>query len=142
MKTDNKVEMIEKYQCPGCVLGSDTKCGSYFLQQYGDQFNCLYHEAGTMIGFHMKTLLGMPKGFNKFNADAKPDLWFFENKSWGDDASSISDFPVWKAKHDGRTFLRVVQPIVGCVQTHVIDNIEGYDDIKCKDVADFEEEID
>lgn len=60
MKEEIK-DAIERYQCPGCITGSDISC--FEKSDYGD--GCGKHRSGTMIGGAGKIFLGMPKGFNR-----------------------------------------------------------------------------
>ena len=61
-----KIEMIEEFICPGCVNGSDTKCGKYKpCDQEPTCGKCLEHVLGTIIPGIGGFALGMPKGFNR-----------------------------------------------------------------------------
>lgn len=58
--------MVEKFLCPGCVCGSDTKCGKYKTNSDPGAFNCEGHVLGTIIMPAPGNIaLGMPKGFNR-----------------------------------------------------------------------------
>ncbi len=62
----NKKSMVEKFQCPGCVSGSNTKCGSFKLEEpYG--FHCSGHVPGTTFMPGGRIFLGLPKGFDKLD---------------------------------------------------------------------------
>lgn len=139
-----KLKMIEELQCPGCTLGSDRHCGS-FEEENGvpnAYFKCRNHSAGTRLLGVGKILLGFPRGFNRIGETdtAANVVKLFEKTEdcWGTNANDSFDFPVWKAKHDGRIFLRVISPRIGRVQIHAIDSEDGFENIKCRDVTDLE----
>lgn len=138
-----KLKMIEELQCPGCTLGANTLCDS-FEEEEGPlnhpYFKCRNHSAGTRLLGVGKILLGFPRGFNRIGESTAAEVVRFFEKvedSWGTDVNNPFDFPVWKAKHDGRVFLRVVSPRVGRVQIHAIDSEDGFKDIDCRDVTDL-----
>lgn len=130
--------MVETYQCPGCVAGSDTGCGSFRLTgSYGVQ--CGAHSAGTSINFTRRLFLGMPRGFNKFTRDhGIPEI-----RLWPEGAPVWDNLniPVWRMVVDGVTFVRTYMPRVGL---QAIDVIAGPVDVPpvALDVADFIDDID
>lgn len=54
---------IETYQCPGCVAGSNTKCGAFKQGHAPTAFECTAHVPGTAMSRIGTIMLGMPKGF-------------------------------------------------------------------------------
>ena len=60
-----KDEMVEEFICPGCVGGSDTKCGKYTPSESGPWGDCTEHVLGTITMHAGNFALGLPKGFNK-----------------------------------------------------------------------------
>jgi hypothetical protein len=58
-------KMIEEFQCPGCICGSDILDGCY--EPDDESFHCKKHTAGTMIVGRGCINLGMPKGFNRLS---------------------------------------------------------------------------
>jgi len=67
MKNEKKiVEMINKFQCPGCVYGEDTESCSEFNIVYK---SCGKHVIGTSLFPGGSFMLAMPKGFNKAGVD-------------------------------------------------------------------------
>jgi len=55
-------QIIEKFLCPGCVCGMDTKCGKFDTSSdYGHM--CNGHVLGTSINLSIKIALGLPRGF-------------------------------------------------------------------------------
>ena len=118
-------EMIEKFLCPGCVAGSDTKCGHYKAEDDG----CAGHVMGTTVfPAGITFALGMPKGFNRGG-------WCGLNRRnhstmtirlypEGDRARPYDKFniPVWSLEQDGHLFVRVAQPRLG---NWAVDVYEG-----------------
>lgn len=100
--------MIEKFQCPGCVCGSNTKCGSFRLSEIPDGgFTCASHVPGTSMFPGGKILLGLPKGFNKVG-DNKLEVWLYtKDKNFTFDHLNV---PVWAMQENGYTFIRVYSP--------------------------------
>lgn len=102
-------EVIENYQCPGCVVGGDIEC---FEQNNNDGIGCGKHHAGTMTyPFVGSFFLGMPKGFNRLGKDndLKPIIYeTFESSEWKYDMWNV---PVWKYKNkEGHVIVRGLMP--------------------------------
>lgn len=99
---------VERYQCSGCILGSDTSC--FKVNENAGGVGCGEHFAGTIISDIGKVFLGLPKGFNRLGhlENMKPIIFnsFFD---WG----YYDNFnrPVWKHldKH-GNTLVRGLMP--------------------------------
>ena len=136
--------MVEKFQCPGCVAGGDTNCGSYKYDEM--ELRCTSHVLGTMIGLGNNIALGMPKGFNKpgFKDDGtirnRIDIRLFksgEKPEWDN-----LNVPVWAMVEDGFLFVRTFAPRINMSW---VDVIEGGDLGLVPDainVAEFINEID
>lgn len=62
--TDSETKLIENFQCPGCVRGSDITCGAFKLWKESG-VSCRGHIPGTALSGVGYILLGMPKGFNR-----------------------------------------------------------------------------
>jgi hypothetical protein len=101
--------MIKEFQCPGCVSGSDTKCGTFELESEGKEndefFFCSKHCPATYIGGIGKIALGLPKGFNRegfqqirLYMQMPTDLWNHLN------------VPVWALEQDGYLFVKTFCP--------------------------------
>lgn len=141
-------EMIETFQCPGCVRGCDVECGSLKLvEPPGGAFKCDEHVAGTMMmpggGSFM---LGMPKGFNRVGTINE----ILQNNNivrlWSKGAFpkwEKLNVPVWSMKRDGYTFVRTYSPRINITW---VDVIEGDVDVPALtlpiDVGAFYDEID
>ena len=99
---------IEKYQCTGCVCGSDIECF-----QPGVCLACSKHCAGTIVSFVGKVFLGMPKGFDRLGVDNNLKLRiykFYENCGL---IYNIWNIPVWKyLNKNGHTLVRGISPRV------------------------------
>lgn len=124
-----KEELVERFLCPGCVCGSDVKCGRY--ENYSGNAHsvmCRGHVIGTsVLPMPGNIALGMPKGFNR------PGWCSFEERShnkmeirlwpkgyrpnWDD-----FNIAVWALEREGFLFVRTGMPRVG---KWVVDVIEG-----------------
>lgn len=120
--------MIEEFQCVGCVGGSDTDCGR-FVQAAA---SCKSHVAGTELLGVGAILLGMPKGFNKtghhydangkFVSNYRVDIWFYPPGA-AKEAIGVYNYlnvPVWAMEKDGNLFVRVFMPRVNASFTQVV----------------------
>lgn len=107
--------MVEKFQCPGCVAGSDTGCGNFTPNTaYGA--SCKGHVLGTSIGAPGNSIaLGLPRGFNKpgpndgmtaMRNTMEIRLWTKgEQPEW-----DHLNVPVWAMERDGYLFVRTYMP--------------------------------
>lgn len=139
-------EMIEKFQCPGCMSGGDTHCGHYSLNEnYG--ISCSSHYAGTMIFGIGKILLGLPKGFNRIGPLESEyqkvylRLWLAGQKPVWDKFN----VPVWAMVEDGFLFTRTYSPRnnktnVDIIEGGTLEDIPS--EFKIINVGKFKDEID
>lgn len=111
-------QMTEKFQCPGCVAGSNIKCGNYKSGEYNA---CESHVLGTFISTQGNVALGMPKGFNRpgpktdapliyglFDTANKMRIKFSVDKPlWDYDEFNVA---VWAMEKDGYFFVRLWLP--------------------------------
>lgn len=105
-------EMVEKFQCPGCVCGSDTSCGKYKLGPGEEECgigSCDGHIPGTLLYPGGKIMLGFPKGFNKVGEECPIQLHTKESSPEGWDELNV---PVWGMEEDGFLFIRSYSPRV------------------------------
>ncbi len=139
---DKVRRLVEKFQCPGCVVGSDTSCGSFAVNERAAA--CLAHVAGT-VGFPGGTFyLGLPKGFCKVGA--LPEGWTNNIRFWIADTApewNTCNVAVWAMEQDGFLFVRTYMPRLNL---GYIDVIEGGERARlcpnALDVATFIDEID
>jgi len=136
--------MVEKFQCPGCANGSNTKCGYYDYNTRKQQ--CVAHTCGTYFGVNNPIALGMPKGFHKpgfhANGKAKNKIDLSLHKKGYDPEYDHLNVPVWAMEEDGFLFVRVFSPRINITW---IDVIEGGSLDLCPnaiDVSSFIDEID
>lgn len=98
--------IVERYQCPGCVCGSDISC-----YEKGDNEACSKHVAGTTIMPVVgRIFLGMPTGFNRLGPVDGMDIDIFKTvkDGWGYDKFNV---PVWKRLDEhGNTLVRGICP--------------------------------
>jgi hypothetical protein len=136
-------ELVEKFQCPGCVCGSDTKCGKYNYNS--NDRRCISHVLGTSFGLNNNVALGLPKGFNKPGFNGKTtkntmDICLWVKGSY--DGWDHLNVPVWAMEQDGFLFVRTFAPRINCSW---VDVIEGGDLSLCPsaiNVKDFIDSID
>ena len=142
-------EMTQKFQCPGCVCGSDTECGAYKLSS--DCNSCDGHVLGTMVMGSGSFALGMPKGFCKPPRDLKDPnrrpvarmiIRFFESPEDHKSQWDRCNIPVWAMEQDGYLFIRVYMPRIDMGAVEVIKG--GKLDMApgALNVAEFIDEID
>lgn len=111
---DKKVSSaVERYQCSGCISGSDTSC--FKLNPATGGIGCGKHLAGTAISGVGKVFLGLPKGFNRLGHLEKMKPIIFNNftefteSDWG--SYEKFNIPVWKHLDEyGNTLVRGLMP--------------------------------
>ena len=112
---DAQKTMIETYQCPGCVGGSDISC----FQESPESLACGKHVAGTMaMPIGGRFFLGLPKGFCRFyRPDTKIFIYKDLSHDWGYDKFNI---PVWKhLDENGSTLVRGICPRLDYTWIHI-----------------------
>jgi len=128
-------EAIEEYQCPGCICGSDLKCGSYKNADVGQ--GCGGHVAGTIISRIGTIFLGLFTGFNRLGPDNKMPLTIFETQKQQEEMFSYDMFniPAWKYRNEeGHIFVRGLSPRINHPFLHVI--LKGnFESIKCLEIT-------
>jgi len=137
--------MTEEFQCPGCAVGMDTKCGKYAPDISNN--SCRSHILGTFIMGAGHIALGLPKGFNK-PARAPYSQTDYNNMTlrfWGTGTKPLwnsLNVPVWAMEKDGFLFVRTYMPRIDYA---CVDVIEGGKLSCCSgalNVNQFIEEID
>ncbi len=126
---DSYKEMIEEFQCPGCVCGSDTLCGNFEIINK-DTNRCENHVLGTMIGFGNSVALGLPCGFNKpgiahDNSGKEPptarntmDIRFWLKGNYPE--WNHLNVAVWALEKEGFLFVRTFAPRINICWVDVI----------------------
>ena len=146
MKIEN---LVEKFQCVGCVAGCNINCGQYKLKEVSlgkaSYFACSSHVPGTSCftasGFN-KLNLGLPKGFCRIG-EGKVEIRIhpsFPELLW--DKLNI---PVWAMVEDNVLFVRTYAPRINKTSVDIIPNgnIEQIPNIPTPiNVAEFISEID
>lgn len=116
------IQMVEKFQCPGCVCGSDTQCGRF-------EWNtamCVGHVLGTFASYgHFA--LGLPRGFCRPGFDGISELKnVIDVRFWHDPTEDMPwdklNFPVWALELDGYLFVRTYAPRIN---RGTVDIIKG-----------------
>ena len=116
--------MIEKFQCSGCIHGSDIECGTYKPSSvYGHR--CEAHVLGTMFGLGGLVALGLPTGFNKPGPDDKRERnrTLMIIRLWPDGTEiewNHLNVPVWFLETDGDLYVKTFMPRVNDTAVDVI----------------------
>lgn len=114
--------LVERFQCPGCILGSDTKCGEYKFDQ--NQKRCVSHVLGTSVGLGNFFALGLPKGFCKPGFDGEKIKNKIDVRLWDGDGHpewNHLNVPVWAMEQDGFLFVRTFAPRINMSWVDVVD---------------------
>lgn len=163
-------QMVQKFQCPGCMIGSNVECGKFRIFDHGDGGKwCDGWYPGTIFAGSGAVALGLPKGFNRLGTlhfalrEAKGPLnerpccviRLFERDKYQTILDQPTDsnvgrdklnVPIWAMEGQGEDagylFVRVFAPRVGW---HWIDVVkDGTLDMvpNAIDVGEFIDEID
>lgn len=139
--------MIEEFQCPGCVAGSDITCGAFKLNRTNGVC-CTGHVPGTLIMGLDSILLGMPRGFNRVGDwrgeggykkdDCRIRLFTKGNKpEWND-----LNVPIWAMVEKGYLYVRTYSPRINKTFIDVVEGGTLEMVPKAIDVGKFKDEID
>lgn len=125
-------EAVEKYQCTGCINGSNISC----FQPSTDSVGCSNHKAGTIIVPYGPMLLGMPTGFCRLGSakDLIPSIYScFEDMDWDYVKWNV---PVWKyLTKDNHTIVRGLSPRNNSTFIHIfLENC--LDKINCLEITE------
>lgn len=124
-------EMVEKFQCPGCVCGMDVTCGKFESEDDegpGSNYSCKGHVAGTMIAGVGSFYLGLPKGFCRVGV---LDRRWPPSEKERNQNNNIRLFdkmpqynklnvPVWVMEKDDHLFVRCFMPRINYTTVDVI----------------------
>lgn len=128
MKKDANAKMVERFQCPGCVGGGDTKCGRYVPDTSRGGHRCSGHVIGTVIMPGVGHIaLGMPRGFNRPGLDdsRKQTRNAFDVRLFTSGTAPTWDrlnVPVWAMEHEGCLFVRTYQPRLNVAFVDVVED--------------------
>jgi len=124
-------EVVEKYQCPGCVGGNDTSC---YIKS-SDTLACDKHYAGTTIFPRVgRIFLGLPQGFCRLGPDEDIKIWIYKHTNdWTFDKFNVA---VWKHRtKEGHILVRTFMPRLNQGSIQIF--IEGdFDKIKATEITD------
>jgi len=139
-----EVKMVENFQCPGCMSGSNVKCGAFKpWKEYGA--SCVGHFPSTMMMPGGHVALGLPKGFNKLG-DAKDvhrerayiRLWVRGTKPEWDNLN----IAVWAMVEKGYLYVRTYSPRINATYVDVIQDGKLEDAKGAINVGEFVDKID
>lgn len=122
------LEMVEEFQCPGCMHGPDPKECPEFNLNSDVYFSCKNHYAATHMGIPAygltKLALGLPKGFNRTGDKVFKDkdtvyirLYESPEKMRTYDKFNVA---VWAMEREGYLFVRCYCPRINQVFVDVI----------------------
>lgn len=133
----NKYQIVEKFQCPGCVVGSDTNCGKCSIHPYGGRhgFRCRSHAAGTSSLAGGRFFLGLPKGFNKDRNN--PHILLFTHKDEKPEYD-VLNIPVWFTMEDNFLIVKVFCPRINEIMIDVIEDGDPGTDLEFTHNADID----
>jgi len=140
-------EVIDNFQCPGCVCGVNTKDCSKVAIERDTYARCTSHVLGIAISGIGSIALGLPKGFNR------PGWEYFANRSanqmlircWTEGTHPSWDHlnvPVWAFEKDGFLFVRTYMPRTNRTAVDVIEKGTLALCPQAIDVGKFYDEID
>jgi hypothetical protein len=151
IKPTSLAKLVEKFQCPGCTNGSNTRCGSYKSEGFDNGGRCASHVPGTAILGVGTFSLGLPKGFNRLSPPPvmqerhhyAPLVLWPAGTHGGFNRLNMAVWAMEGTKGDkGFLFVRVVEPRVGRVRVDVIEGGKLDDAAGALNVAEFIDEID
>jgi hypothetical protein len=123
--------IIEQYQCCGCIHGCDTSC---YEKDAADDVSCKRHSAGTIVTGIGLIFLGMPTGFNRLGYQNDLKICIYENINNGF-GGKLNVF-VWKYLDScGNTLVRGFSPRINSPFLHIYigDHISNIDCIEITD---------
>lgn len=142
-------QLVEKFQCPGCVAGSNTRCGVYQADTDAGGVRCVSHVLGTIVMPIGNIALGLPKGFCRPGVNWETDpprsksrikvrLW----KAGTDPGWDQYNVAVWALEREGFLYVRTYLPRVNDAFVDVIEKGTLALVPSAMNVADFYEEFD
>lgn len=116
--------MVNRFQCPGCVCGSNTQCGKFKFDP--TEMRCVSHVLGTYIMPSGNIALGLPKGFCKpgWESDGSRTLNKMSLRLWAKGTNPAWDnfnVAVWALEKDGHLFVRTHAPRINFSWVDVIE---------------------
>lgn len=148
--------MVDRFQCTGCTLGSDTKtCESFRPSDSMANMSCKSWSPGTMAFPGGRMMLGLPTGFDHLGACEvgrsfklllmTRDEFIRRSQTPTDGYGTFDTFnvPVWAMVEDGFLFVRRFAPRINFTSIDVVK--DGTMDLlpaSVVDVAKFVDKID
>lgn len=143
------VELVEKFQCPGCVCGSDRNCGEYNPCHERGGVYCSGHVLGTIISGAGHIALGLPRGFCRPGPSLESGLSIssavMSIRLWTAGTSPKWDrfnIAVWALARDGYLFVRTYAPRVNWTWVDVVHGGVLSDCPGAIDVSEFYDDMD
>ena len=109
-----KLQMIDKFQCPGCIHGTDPEeCPKFELIDDGC-FHCKNWRPSTFLGGIGRSAIGLPRGFCRTGEVEFIDKPFTYIRLYEkpEDLNGYDKFnvAVWAMEHEGYLFVRCYSP--------------------------------
>lgn len=128
------VELVQEYQCPGCVSGPFEDC---YKSNINKCISCINHVPGTTLIHYGKIFLALPKGFNRLGEYSKVDINIYESyddmiTGWGE--FNMFNVPVWKHFDGLVTLIKVFSPRVNRPCIMIIAG-NCLDKVKCLNIT-------
>jgi len=130
--TKRQLQMIQEYQCAGCVAGHDPATCTSFELFNGYGFACTGHVLGTSLMGAGPFALGLPRGFCKpgyeMGPGGNPTKDGHRNtmaiRMWTGGAHPVwnhLNVPVWALEQNGALFVRTFSPRTNLTFVDVVD---------------------
>jgi hypothetical protein len=141
-----QLEMIENFQCPGCILGGNTQCGSFDMLDDSGMVHCKKWRPSTFLGRVGRIVLGLPKGFTRTGSVEFGDKPFTYIRLYESPEKMMKydkfNVAVWAMEQDGYLFVRCYSPrnnwlFVDVIKDGKMEHVPG-----AVNVGDFYDEID
>lgn len=114
--------LVTRFQCPGCVSGSDTTCGKFRYDP--NEMRCTSHVLGTVLSNVGHIALGLPKGFCRPGWGEHGTLNKLSLRLWAVGTHPDWDnfnVPVWALEKDEHLFVRTYAPRVNFTWVDVVE---------------------
>jgi len=140
------LQMIDEFQCPGCIHGVNTTECEKFEKRDDGTLACKNHRPSTFIGGIGRIALGLPKGFNRCGTMEWPETphCFIRLYEKPKDRTEYNKFnmPVWAMEKDGFLFVRCYSPRVNWTFVDVIQGGKLEHAPGALNVAEFIDDMD
>lgn len=122
-----QLAMVDEFQCPGCIHGTDPEtCSQFELHKEEGFFVCKNWRPSTFMGGVGRIALGLPRGFNRTGMVEFSDKPFVYMRLYEkpEDMPSYDKFniAVWAMEKDGYLYVRCYSPRSNWLFVDVVKN--------------------